>query len=141
MKRNGGHLLSKIHHLSGRVFTKLLKDQGVEDSNPAQGRILFPLWKEDGLSIQELSVRTGLGKSTLTRMLDRLEKDGQISRTNSPDDRRKVFIYLTEQNKAMQGRYEAVSERMTKLFYRGFSDAEIGQFEALLERIFEIIRE
>ena len=101
MKRNSGHVLAKIHHLSGRIFSKLLKEYGVEDINPAQGRILFPLWKEDGISIQELSARTALGKSTLTRMLDRLEAEGQIRREGSPRDRRKILIFLTDKNRAM----------------------------------------
>lgn len=140
MKRNGGHLLSKVHHLSGRIFARLLKEYGIEDINPAQGRILFPLWKQDGISIQELAERTGLGKSTLTRMLDRLESDGHVIRANSPGDRRKTLIVLTEHNKGMRGRYEEVSERITELFYRDFTEEERDRFEILLERVYENLR-
>ena len=71
----GGFLIAKIKHLSGRIFARMLKEQEIE-INPSQGRIMFVLWQEDALPISELANRTGLGKSTLTSMLDRLESSG-----------------------------------------------------------------
>jgi len=77
-QKSGGFLISKIHRLSGRIFTKLLKEYNIGEINRAQGRIMFPLWKEDGISINELSQKTALSKTSLTSMLDRLEKAGHI---------------------------------------------------------------
>lgn len=134
--RQGGFLVSKIHQLSGRIFAKMLKDYRINDINPAQGRILFALWQKDDIPIQELSKRTALGKSTLTRMLDTLEQSGHLVRFFPDDDRRKVLIRLTEQNKKMKAAYEQVSVQMTELYYEGFDSAEIERFEAYLERIF-----
>jgi len=135
--REGGYLIAKIHHLAGRIFARKLKKYNLEEINPGQGRILFALWKEDGISIQQLAEKTQLGKSTLTSMLDRLEESGYIKRVPSRDDRRKILIRLTEKDRALQGLYERVSEEMTKLFYRGFTSAEIEDFERNLERILE----
>jgi MarR family len=73
--REGGSLVSRAHQISGRVFARVLKEYGIDELNPAQGRILFELWKEDGLSQAELAQRTRLDKSTLALMLDRLEED------------------------------------------------------------------
>lgn len=134
--RQGGFLVSKIHQLSGRIFAKMLKDYRINDINPAQGRILFALWQKDDIPIQELAKRTALGKSTLTRMLDTLEQSGHLVRFFPDDDRRKVLIRLTEQNKKMKAAYEQVSVQMTELYYEGFDSAEIERFEAYLERIF-----
>ncbi|TDG00163.1 MarR family winged helix-turn-helix transcriptional regulator [Paenibacillus piri] len=134
--RQGGFLVSKIHQLSGRIFAKKLKDYRITDINPAQGRILFALWQKDDIPIQELAKRTALGKSTLTRMLDKLEETGHLIRIFPDDDRRKVLIRLTEQNKKMKAAYEQVSLSMTELYYEGFQPEEIDEFEAYLERIF-----
>ena len=134
-QKSGGFLISKIHQLGGRIFTKLMKKHQIEEINKAQGRILFPLWKEDGISINELSKITALGKSTLTSMLDRLEKDKHLKRVHSKKDRRKILIYLTEKNKALQEKYSQVSQEMIGLFYRGFSDKEINEFENYLNRL------
>ncbi len=134
--RQGGFLMSKIRQLSGRIFTRMLKSRAIEIT-PAQGRILFPLWLKDDIPIQELAAKTGLGKSTLTRMLDRLENSGHLVRVFTSSDRRKVLIRLTEENKRMKAAYERVSIDMADLYYTGFSEDEIDQFEGYLERILE----
>jgi DNA-binding MarR family transcriptional regulator len=134
--RQGGFLVSKIHQLQGRIFSRLLRKCNVNEINPAQGRILFSLWQKDRITIQELSKRTALGKSTLTRMLDRLEGSGHVIRVFSQEDRRKVIIELTEENKKMRTAYEKVSDEMTGIFYRDFTGDEIDEFEAYLRRIF-----
>jgi len=39
---------------------------------------------------------TGMDRSSLTRMIDDLEKKGMVFRKNDPEDRRKVLISLTD---------------------------------------------
>lgn len=134
--RSGGYLISKIHQLSERIFARKLKDYNINEINPAQGRILFSLWQEDNITIQQLAKKTALSKSTLTRMLDKLEESGYIKRIFPSDDRRKVLIQLTEENRKMKAAYEDVSMDMTKLFYKDFSDDEIAEFENYLKRIY-----
>ncbi len=136
MQRQGGFLIGKVHRLSGRIFSRKLKEHDINEINPAQGRILFALWQKDGVPIQELARKTALGKSTLTRMLDTLEKSGHLYRVFPHDDRRKVLIQLTEENKKMKAAYEKVSGEMTELFYEGFNEREIDAFETYLERVF-----
>lgn len=133
----GGFLISKIHQLSGRIFDRKLKDYELNHFNPAQGRILFVLWQNDGIPIRELAKQTALEKSTLTSMLDRLEQAGYLKRTPSKEDRRQILIELTGKSRELKLKYEAVSEEMISLFYRGFSEAEIMVFENCLVRIFE----
>ena len=135
--REGGFLIAKIHHLAGRIFARILKEYQVEEINPSQGRILFALWKEDGISINELAKKTQLGKSTLTSMLARLEEAGFVARVPSAVDRRKILIKLTKKDRDLQGVYEKVSEEMTKLFYNGFSPSETDEFENYLRRILD----
>jgi DNA-binding MarR family transcriptional regulator len=134
-QRQGGFLIAKIHQLSGRIFSQLLKESKITEINPAQGRILFVLWQRDGIFIQELAKQTSLGKSTLTSMLDRLERTGFIKRVSSPKDRRKILIYRTEKDKSFQDLYLQVSQRMTNIYYANFLEEEITQFENYLSRI------
>lgn len=133
--RQGGFLVSKIHQLSGRVFARKLREHGIEKINPAQGRILFVLWQEDGISIHELARRTSLGKSTLTSMLDRLERAGELKRVPAEGDRRETLIHLTDKDRALRETYDRVSAEMTDLYYAGFRPAEIDDFERGLARI------
>ncbi len=128
--------MAKVHQVSGRVFAGRLRAAGIE-INPAQGRILFALWQQDGTPIQTLRERTSLEKSTLTSMLDRLEEAGLVRRQPSPTDRRQILIKRTAKDRALERAYKAVSRDMGDLYYRGFGNEDIERFESYLRRIFE----
>ena len=140
-QRQGGFLIAKIHQVAGRVFARKLKEHRIREINPAQGRILFVLWREDGIAMNELARRSGLGKSTLTSMLDRLEEAGYVMRVPSREDRRQFLIKRTEKDRALERLYVEVSQEMAALFYRGFSSGEIERFEAYLQRILDNLTE
>lgn len=136
----GGFLISKIHQLSGRIFQSKLKQYNLE-FNSAQGRILFVLWQQDGIPIAELSRKSGLSKKSLTSMLERLEEKGLILRRSSAEDKRITLIELTEKNQALKDIYYQVSNEMTQLFYKGFEEDEVKDFEEKLDRILENLEE
>jgi DNA-binding MarR family transcriptional regulator len=133
--RQGGFLMAKIRQVSERIFARILKEYRIDRINPAQGRILFVLWQQDGIPIRQLAKRTQLSKSTLTSMLDRLEKAGHVTRVRSIKDRREILIKRTQKDKQLERIYSEVSQQMTQVFYAGFSPAEIERFEKNLERI------
>ena len=139
-QRQAGFLMAKIRQVGERVFLRRMKGSGVE-INPAQGRIMFALWQQDAVSIQELVKKTQLGKSTLTSMLDRLEAMGYVRRRRSDEDRRKIIIHRTEKDRALEKRYVTLSGQMTEIWYQGFTDTEADQFEAYLQRILDNVTE
>ncbi|GIO40417.1 radical SAM mobile pair system MarR family transcriptional regulator [Paenibacillus apis] len=136
-KTSGGFLISKIKQIQGRLLEKALIEHGITQFNGAQGRILFVLWDNDNIPISELSEKTGLAKTTLTSMLDRLEKSGHIQRVHDPTNRRIIRIRLTEAARNLQEQYNKVSEKMNAIFYEGFSDDEIFTFENSLRKVLE----
>jgi len=133
-QRQGGFLISKVHQTAGRIFARLLREQGLE-INPAQGRVLFILWEEGTMTIHELARKVSLGKSALTSTLDRLEAAGQVRRVTSAEDKRKTYVELTPKNKSLHKLYQQLSEHMTEIYYQGFTAAEIDRFEDALARI------
>ena len=135
MRTNGGFQISKIKQLGDRVFEKILTAQGIEAFNGAQGRILYVLWQEDGVPIKTIAERCGLAITSLTTMLERMEKSGLIIRQQDSGDKRKILIFLTDKAKALKEDYDAVSDRMSAIFYQGFTEEEIRNFEEYLERI------
>ncbi|MHC4310823.1 MAG: MarR family winged helix-turn-helix transcriptional regulator [Planctomycetota bacterium] len=96
---------------------------------------MFVLWRDDGITINELAKKTQLGKSTLTSMLDRLEEAGYVERVPWKGDRRKIEIRRTAKDRAIEAKYVEVSREMTKLFYKGFSKSHIDRFEADLANV------
>ena len=57
MEMNGGFLVTKIKQLGDRIFEKILSEKNIDAFNGAQGRILYVLWQEDGISIRSLSTQ------------------------------------------------------------------------------------
>lgn len=134
---HGGLMVAKIHQLSGRIMTRLMKKSGIKEINPAQGRILFALSGNDGVSLRELAERTSLGKSTLTLMLDRMEKAGLVTRALDMEDKRRIIIKLTGKDKKIIEKFSNVLTEMEDILYAGFSDSEKEEVDAYLTRIFE----
>lgn len=134
-RRRGGSLISQIHQASGRVFHRMLLDEGIGDVPPGQGKILFALMDGGGMPISALAKKTSLDKSTLTGMIDRLEKNGLVERIPSVEDRRIVHVRRTDKWKEVEPAFERVSHEMTALFYAGMSEEEIDAFESALEKV------
>lgn len=138
--KQGGFLISQIKQMGGRIFEKILSEKGIDAFNGAQGRILYILWQNESIPITELSEKTGLAKTTLTSMLDRLEVLGLVQRVFDKTDRRRILITLSEKARELQNEYDGVSEKMNEIYYQGFSDEEISQFESYLLRILENLK-
>ena len=134
-KTRGGTLLSQVHQVCGRVWNKILRQNNMADLEGARGRIIFALWGKDGVPIKTLCEKTSLDKSTLTGIIDRLERDGYIERKPSQTDKRSTLICLTGKEQEFARHVQKVSNQMNKIFYKGFSDEEIMQFDSMLERI------
>ena len=135
MASQAGFMISKIKRIGDRIFQKKLEEADISAFNGAQGKLLYILWQQDGISAVELARQAGLAVTTLTSMLDRMEQAGLISRERDDPDRRKTKICLTELARGLKGQYERLSDDMTDVYMRGFSQDEVGLFEQLLKRV------
>ena len=140
-KTKGGTLLSQVHQVCTRVWTKILRENNMADLEGARGRIIFALWGNDGVPIKTLCEKTSLDKSTLTGIIDRLERDGYIERKPSETDKRSTLISLTGKEQEFAKNIQKVSDQMNEIFYKGFTDEEIIQFDSMLARILENCKE
>ncbi|WP_242370489.1 MarR family winged helix-turn-helix transcriptional regulator [Adlercreutzia muris] len=140
METKGGFYIAQIKQLQDRVFNRLLDEEGI-DITGSQGRILFILWKEDALSLTEISERASLAKNTVTVIVDRMVAKGVLQRDADLHDRRQAIISLTDKAKAMRNDYEKVSQRMNSLFYEGFTEDERQAFENYLARILGTLKD
>ena len=141
MHTQGGFLISQIKQIQGRLFQRLLDEAGIDAFNGAQGKILYVLWEHGEVSISTIAQNTSLSKTSLTSMLDRMEKGGLILRRQNPRSRREILVSLTEEARRLQAAYEAVSQRINQVYYRGFRPEEIEQYEAYLARILANLEE
>ncbi len=57
------------------------------------------LYQQDGLTLGELSEKMGLSASTITGLVDRLERDNYVRRMRDGNDRRVVRVFFTPEGK------------------------------------------
>ena len=141
MNNNGGYLINQIQKISSRKFNELLKEKNIDEFNGSQGVILYSLWSNKELTIKEIGKITGLAKTSLTSMLDRMEEKGLIRRKDNSEDKRSIKIMLTDKAKELEKDYNDISNKMSNIFYKNFSDKEINEIENYLERIISNLEE
>ncbi|MGD0503675.1 MAG: MarR family transcriptional regulator [Steroidobacteraceae bacterium] len=105
----------------------------------AQYVIISVLAKRGVDSATELCKDLSYDGGAMTRMIDRLEAKGLISRHRCPDDRRLVKLELTEAGLAALPKLRECSVRVLNHFMRGFSQAEARQLEGYLGRMLQNI--
>ena len=136
-KMLGGYQALQIRLLNGRIFQKLLSKEPEAQYRSEQGKILTVLWqKEDGrATATDIALASGLANNTLTSMIKKLVDQGLVTIEQSDQDKRKKFVVLTELCWAQKEIGDRVSKELSEIFYQGFSDHEIREFEAYQERI------
>lgn len=68
---------------------------------PAEFDVLAALAGTEGLTFRDLSTRTLIYKTTLTSIVDRLERKGLTERKACTEDRRCIYVLLTDEGQAM----------------------------------------
>ncbi|MEW5734458.1 MAG: MarR family transcriptional regulator [Thermodesulfobacteriota bacterium] len=129
------YLLSRASLTATAALRRGFSSAGVENVRPAYMGVLLALWLEDGLKVLDLSRRAGLEPSTMTGLLDRMERDGLLTRTPDPDDRRAQRICLTPDGlSARDPIMKAVDETLARIM-AGLSDEEVETMKRLLRII------
>ena len=64
--------------------------------------VLLVLWEQDGIPVSEICRRLHLDNGTVSPLLKKLEKEGLLEKSRSPEDERVVLITLTEAGRALQ---------------------------------------
>ena len=118
-------------------YTKRILIKEELNITPGQMSVLYALYNGDGITITELSKKCYLDNSTLTGVLDRLEKSGLVLRGEHPDDRRQLLIYLTDTAKAKEPLIHDVMNRISTTMLAGCTDEEIVVFRKVLLNIFD----
>jgi len=121
------YLISRATLAVTSHLKKGFANEGIGTIKPAYLSVLLSLWNEDGLKANELGKRAGLEPSTMTGLLDRMERDGLVKREPDPNDRRAHRIHLTQEGvDAEVPATKAVSSTLDKAFSTiGKKDIEI----------------
>ena len=74
-------------------------------------------------------------------MIKKLEEQNLVTISPCGEDKRKKYLVLTELGQSQKEVGHRVSQKLDTIFYKGFSEEEIRQFEAFQERILANLKE
>jgi DNA-binding MarR family transcriptional regulator len=127
-----GFLISDAGRLFGRRFDDLAKAS--LELTRAQCRVLAYLAHYGGINQARLAELLDVAPISAGRLLDRMEEGGWIERRANPDDRRERQVRMTPKAKRSLDEARKVGDKVAAEGLEGFTDKEIQQFMALLQR-------
>jgi DNA-binding MarR family transcriptional regulator len=123
-------ILTAQHLLKNRLVQSF-RDNGVRIT-PSHSAILFMLESGSPLILSDLSDVLHLDNSTVTGLVDRLEKAGFARRDADPDDRRKWRISITPDGLEEIEKARRVIKSINERIEAGFTKAEMGVLHRIL---------
>lgn len=100
-----------------------------------QYMVFNALWTGDGITIGELGQRVALDGSTITGILDRMEKNGYVERRPNAEDRRSAQVYLTEKAREVGPRIISFADELDASIRKNFSAQDMAVFERVLREL------
>jgi DNA-binding MarR family transcriptional regulator len=128
-----------IGHLIGRARSALLTGLDAELEPFGLTGAQFAVVKNvaDGIAdtAADLCRTMHYDTGSMTRMLDRLEEKGVLRRERCTEDRRVVYLLLTETGNELLPQLRSAAVRVISRHLAGFSTAEADALKQFLERM------
>lgn len=103
IEKSIGFLVNRLAFLLRQQMTAKLKKARL-DLTPDECVLLNKLWHKDGQMQNELAESTIRDQTTVTRIIDKMEKKNLVKREHSKEDRRKVLAWLTPDGNNLQNK-------------------------------------
>lgn len=106
-----------------------------------QWTLLSALWNEDGQTQQSLSEKTFRDKTSVTRLINKLESQSLVVRITDKYDQRTNLIYLTAQGKSLENTTTQILKETYQKAIAGISEKDIMICKDVLNRVFDNLKD
>lgn len=128
------YLLARASHLVSRDFHAQVKRSGL---GVAEWRVLATLSDGGPMIIGELARRVLYEQPTLTKVIDRMEQGGLVTRAAQTADRRRIEVRITADGAAaVAGLLPAAKQHETHLL-ASYSPDEVALLKSVLRMLIE----
>lgn len=122
-----------------RRLQRNFKQAGIEITIE-QWSVLYQLWKQDGLSQQQLCDATYRDKPSITRLVDNLEKLKLVKRVSGKNDRRINLIFLTRESQELEQRTMDLAAQTLQEALAGVPPAQVEFAREVLQKVYDNLR-
>lgn len=127
------HLLNLAHISLFKVTNRILRrDEGV---SAIQSAVLFILMSDDGRPVSQIARELKMEKSSLTNLIDRMEKINLVRREKSTADGRVSNVFISDAGKSIASRVAKSTYQANKLLLSPFSQSDQKVIEQFLKHI------
>ncbi|KAA2261314.1 MarR family transcriptional regulator [Solihabitans fulvus] len=130
--------LNWLLHRAGQKLAAALQEESAKAGLDIRGALVLRALAPDLHGVQRtqlaLGAAIGLDKTTLTTVLDRLEKQGLLTRKPDPSDRRVRIPEITDEGRAVEARVTAAHREVEARLAGDLSDQERATIYTLLRR-------
>jgi len=125
----------KLVNILNKKYEKLQRDNFQKlELTPTQHFILRELWEKDGRQFKDLAAECNCSRSTITGVIDTMEKKNLVIRESHPSDRRSLLVKLTEEGEKLEISIPPL-EKMVNGCCEGINQEEIENLGHLLEKL------
>jgi len=135
---NIGVILATLSREQRKRMDARLSDYGL---HVGQDLLLMNVSEADGCTQNEIAECLGIQPATVTRMLQRVERNGLIERRKDPDDNRITRVYLTEEGRRQEQRLTQLWESVEGDLVKGMTSIEQALLRRLLLQMIQNITE
>ncbi|MFP3728833.1 MarR family winged helix-turn-helix transcriptional regulator [Priestia filamentosa] len=127
-----GYLIQQISHLVIQLHNEKLEREGVTSS---QERLLTLLYIKNGATQSELQQDLLIKPSSVTKLVDVLERKGLVTRISGGKDARVKRIHLTEKGKLLEEELWSIKNEMEAQIGKSLSEEQHSSLVNLLHVI------
>ena len=102
--------------------------------------VLLVLWEQDGLTVNEIAHRLYLETNTVTPLLQRMEKQGLLSRAKGKEDTRQRIVTLTEKGRALEQQARKIPDCLSAEMEKGMDLDELKPLFPLLDKLIDSLK-
>lgn len=123
-----------------RRLQKNFKQAGLEITIE-QWSVLYHLWKQDGLSQQQLCEATYRDKPSITRLINNMEKNKLVKRVSNKKDRRINLVRLTSIGRKIEEKSMALANQTLNESLAGVTNGQIEIAREVLQMVYDNLSE
>jgi DNA-binding MarR family transcriptional regulator len=125
-----------IARTAGRYAIDMEDALRILDLDLASWRALMLVHTTNPSSVSEITERAVMRLSTMTRVVQRLEKRGLVRVDTRKGDGRVTEVFITGEGEEMVKKIRAIASRIYNIAFHDLTAAEIATLNALLARVF-----
>lgn len=132
-----GPVIHKMDKMLSRNIAAQMREAGMDEITLMHGWIIRYLYekREEAIFQKDIEKFFSIGRSTVTNIIQLMEKNGYIARESVPGDARLKKVRLTDKGITNHEMVEAFISRLDRELIRGITEEELNTFYTVMNKI------